>query len=427
MVLSKALLTGFVGVSLCMANISGIVKDSAGVGIAGAIVKLEKGGQLDTTESNGSFILSIGTTGSNSQINQAQLNKLTATMHNGMLCLNIAAKSVIVITTFDLNGKALSNMYRSMVAGSHNIALLQRGAGIYLYKVKVGNNEFVLKGNSVGRASSGSAVAPQASFSNSALAKQSKATAAINDVIVVTQKGLLIYRQIVTNSDTSGIEVKMIASAGTVTDMDGNVYQTVRIGNQVWTVDNFRATKYNDGSSIPFVTDSTAWAALSTPGYCYYGNSTNADSANKYGALYNWYAVDTKKLAPSGWHVPDTADWNTLQDYLISNGYNWDGTTTGNKIAKAMAAKADWASNTTTGAVGNNLANNNNSGFSALPGGTRSNGFSGIGVNGFWWSATPTFVSYNACYRNLLFGRVDFINSSAGNKKVGWSVRLIKD
>jgi uncharacterized protein (TIGR02145 family) len=169
---------------------------------------------------------------------------------------------------------------------------------------------------------------------------------------------------------------------GTVTDIDGNVYQTVKIGNQVWTVENLRTTRYNDGISINLITDSAAWSKslirygaawskASKGAYCYYNNMTDADSIKKYGALYNWYAIDTKKLAPKGWHVPTNAEWDTLQNYLIANGYNWDGTTTGNKIAKSMAAQTDWKTDTNPGATGNDLFKNNKSGFSALPGGWR--------------------------------------------------------
>ena len=108
-----------------------------------------------------------------------------------------------------------------------------------------------------------------------------------------------------------------------ITDIDGNVYHTVKKGNQLWTVENLRTTSFNDGRPIQLVTDNVTWASLTTPAYCWYNNDIYNKS--KYGALYNWYAVDTKKLAPKGWHVPTDVEWDILQDYLIANGYNSDG------------------------------------------------------------------------------------------------------
>jgi uncharacterized protein (TIGR02145 family) len=230
---------------------------------------------------------------------------------------------------------------------------------------------------------------------------------------------------------TGGYEpVSADTNTGSITDIDGNVYQTVRIGNQVWTVENLRTTKYNDGSAIPLVTDGTEWAALTTPGYCYYNNTTNTDSIKKYGALYNWYAVDTKKLAPKGWHVPTDAEWDTLQNYLIANGYNWDGTTTDDKIAKSMAAKTDWETHTDPGTIGNDLTKNNRSGFSALPGGyrARSGRFNYIGYDGGWWSATEFDASH--AYSRFLYFDHDYLfrySDYLGYKSCGFSVRLLKD
>jgi uncharacterized protein (TIGR02145 family) len=124
----------------------------------------------------------------------------------------------------------------------------------------------------------------------------------------------------------------MIASAGTVTDTDGNVYQTVRIGNQIWTVENLRVARFNDGTAISLDTSTATWDSLwikgiTIPAYCYYNNMTNTDSITKWGALYNWYAVNTGKLAPKGWHVPTDSEWEVMQNYLVINGYNYDRTT----------------------------------------------------------------------------------------------------
>ena len=109
------------------------------------------------------------------------------------MTVTIAERSVVEVTTFDLSGKALSTVRKTLDAGSHSLSLPYRGTGIYLYKVKSGNSEFVIKGNAVDGISYGSAVSSQGSSSNT-LAKQAKSTAAINDVIAATKTGYLNYR-----------------------------------------------------------------------------------------------------------------------------------------------------------------------------------------------------------------------------------------
>ena len=196
----------------------------------------------------------------------------------------------------------------------------------------------------------------------------------------------------------------------------------------MWTVENLRTTKYSDGTPIPLVTDGTAWEKLTTPGYCYYDNTTHADNIKKFGALYNWYAVDTKKLAPKGWHVPTDAEWTILQNYLIANGYNWDGTKTENKIAKSIAAKTDWSAFAKPGAIGDDLTRNNRSGFSALPGGFRVDDgvFDHMGITALWWSATE-FDASIAYYRYLDYSLGDLGRDLFSLKSGGSSVRLLRD
>ncbi|MDZ7633244.1 MAG: fibrobacter succinogenes major paralogous domain-containing protein [Bacteroidales bacterium] len=142
--------------------------------------------------------------------------------------------------------------------------------------------------------------------------------------------------------------------AETVTDSDGNVYKTLVIGTQIWLAENLKTTKFNDGSQIPFVSEETSWVAtLTTPGYCYYDNNT----ANKsvYGGLYNWYAVETGKLCPKGWHVPSDAEWTT-----ITNLFGGESVA-GNALKEK--GTAHWTSP--------NDGATNESGFTALPGGNR--------------------------------------------------------
>jgi uncharacterized protein (TIGR02145 family) len=423
------------GISLCMADISGIVTDTGATPISGAVVRLEKGGQTATTEADGGFTLV--TSAAILQGKSASLrNGLSARITGNVMTMIIAQQAVIEVMAFDLNGKALSIARRMMDAGRHDIALPRQGAGIYLFKVKAGNNEFLLKANAVGGKTYGSSISAQGSSPKS-LTKQANATAAIDDIIAATKTGYLNYRMEVKNSDTGGIAIKMIASAGTITDTDGNVYQTVNIGNQEWMAENLKVTKYNDGSPITKISIGSTWDSClytNTPSYCYYNNTTKADSIKRYGALYNWYAVSStnpKKIAPTGWHVPSDSEWTILEKYLVRNGYNWDGTrdtARQNKIAKTLSAKTDWVAYTTAGTIGRDVTMNNSSGFSAIPGGGRyfdGSGYNCRGFFGYWWCATERDTT-NAWYRFLYFD-CDYLDRYYDRKNCGFSVRLVRD
>jgi uncharacterized protein (TIGR02145 family) len=230
-----------------------------------------------------------------------------------------------------------------------------------------------------------------------------------------------------TKAYVDAILSKLSATGAILADADGNIYSTVRLGSQVWMGENLKTTKYKDGTAIPLVTDNTAWSNLTTSGYCWYSNN----SANKdtYGALYNWYTINTGILCPTGWHVPTDAEWTTLENYLIANGYNYDGTTTGNRYAKALASATLWASSANTGAVGNNdyPAKRNATGLTALPGGNRyDNGsFYSIGESGTWWSATESGEPY-ALGRSLS-NFTSTVYRNVSDKKSGFSVRCLRD
>lgn len=217
-----------------------------------------------------------------------------------------------------------------------------------------------------------------------------------------------------------------------VVDYDGNEYDVVEIGTQLWLVQNLKTTHYNDGETIPNVEDGTAWAALTTGALCAYDNDWDTYACVtrpvvlKHGYLYNWYAVtDARNIAASGWHVPTDTEWTTLTDYLINNGYGYDGS--GDDIAKSMAATTGWDISTNVGVPGNDPASNNSSGFSALPGGSRVGGgnFGYIGGNGYWWSSTEGSTS-NAWGRNLLYYDTT-VNLYYGYKDYGYSVRCLRD
>jgi uncharacterized protein (TIGR02145 family) len=153
-----------------------------------------------------------------------------------------------------------------------------------------------------------------------------------------------------------------------VADIDGNTYNSVKIGNQIWMTGNLSTTKFNDNTNIPLVTNGMKWQDLTTPAYCFYEDNL---WYKEYGALYNWYTVNTGKLCPTGWHVPTNAEWNTLYKYL-------GGTSVaGGKLKEA--GTTHW-SDPNTGAT-------NESGFTAVPCGLRSgNQFHNFREQGFWWS-----------------------------------------
>lgn len=199
----------------------------------------------------------------------------------------------------------------------------------------------------------------------------------------------------------------------TITDIDGNLYNTVIIGTQVWMVENLKTTRYDDGMAIPLITDNAAWANLSTAVYCWYDNSIA--NRNIYGALYNWPSVSTGKFCPKGWHVPTDTEWTTLTDYLGGEGI-------AGELLKETGSSWDSP----------NYIANNYSGFSALPGGGASSGtptFARIGFSGIWWTSTINDYDMNI-YRqifsdNKLILRNGFVTRT--NAQNGLSIRCIKD
>ena len=206
---------------------------------------------------------------------------------------------------------------------------------------------------------------------------------------------------------------------------DGNLYSYRTYGSQVWMTKNM--------AYLPSVVG-PGTGSNSTAYYYVYGyDGTNVTAAkgttnyNKYGVLYNWPAALT--ACPEGWHLPSDAEWTQLEEYLIANGYNYDGTTTGNKIAKSMANYSGWNTSSTVGAVGNTdyPEYRNKSGFTALPGGCRSldGAFNYVGDSGYWWSSTQYDTS-SAWGRRLYFIRSS-VTRVSNYKESGFSVRCVRD
>lgn len=406
-------------------NISGTVINMTDSPIKGAYVFLEKSGQSATTTTNGEFVLA-GAVNVNDKITKHKFNDIPIIIKNGLLCVNATKKTYIEILTYNLSGKIVYLIQKNVDAGQSYIPLKNTGAGLYLHKVKYENNILLIKSC----LSEFIIYKTYLSVPNKSQKKMANFSnySPIEDVISVSKQGYLDSRVMVTKSVESGVKIKILPCADSVTDADGNIYQAVKIGNQVWTTVNLRTTKYNDGNPIPHSKENSAWVNDSLGAYCFYDNTTDADSIRRYGGLYNWHSVITKKLAPTGWHVPTKEEWNTLQNYLIGNGFNWDETITGNKITKSLSARANWKTSTEQGSSGNEIPKNNNTGFSAYPGGSRMHtiGFFGEhGANAFWWSATKQ-GEWMACLYYISHSRVS-LNEYYYVPRAGYSIRLIRD
>jgi len=198
---------------------------------------------------------------------------------------------------------------------------------------------------------------------------------------------------------------------GTVTDIEGNVYKTIQVGTQVWMAENLRTTKYNDDTSIPLVTDNTAWKNLITPGYCWYDNDP-ITYKSVYGALYNWYAASSGKLCPTGWHVLTEDEYEVLVIYLggLSDA--------GGKLKET--GLTHWIS-PNTGAT-------NETGITGLPGGRRyydDGTFISIGELGYYWTSTEDEVIWGSM--GILHYDSAVLEPDGYSKPNGMSVRCIKD
>jgi uncharacterized protein (TIGR02145 family) len=207
----------------------------------------------------------------------------------------------------------------------------------------------------------------------------------------------------------------------TLTDIDGNVYKTVKIGNRWWMAENLKVKTYRNGNTIPKIQSDTAqWKSDTTGAYCIYDNNSNTP-----GLLYNWYSVNnTNQIAPVGWHIPSDDEWKELEKQLgmsstEADKTSWRGTDQGEKLK--IESPNGWTKS-------GDIWSTNESGFTALAGGCRMFdgrwGDPGLFATGFWWSTSVT--NNQAWYRYL-----DYKNANVfryyGLKTYGFSVRCIKD
>jgi len=198
-------------------------------------------------------------------------------------------------------------------------------------------------------------------------------------------------------------------TSGPVTDIDGNTYDTVKIGNKVWMTENLKVTRYRNGDPIPEVADAAKWPKLESGARCSYEN--NPENGKTFGFLYNWFAVnDPRGIAPEGWHVATDEEWQALADAVGG----------AEQAGKVLKSPEKWE-----GATDDETER---SGFDALPSGARRDADGGFLMLGkfarFWTSSqAPNGKPYGRAlgfYDNTLRGGEVGPNN-------GFAVRCVKD
>ncbi len=223
----------------------------------------------------------------------------------------------------------------------------------------------------------------------------------------------------------------------TLNDIDGNIYQTVLIGEQRWMAENLKTTRYRDGSAIEFPgDDSLEWENNTNGAYAWYNNDPG--NKNIYGALYNWYAVTSdKELCPAGWHVSTSADWARLISYLMGKykltNNEGDMNAIGNKLKSCYMVNSPLGGECSTETHPRwdffaTTYGTDDYNFSALPGGDRlhTGGFTSIGVYGFWWSVNTTDEDLLKKYHYINYDRSK-VFSNFKHKNYGQSVRCVRN
>lgn len=200
---------------------------------------------------------------------------------------------------------------------------------------------------------------------------------------------------------------------GSMRDIDGNVYKTVKIGTQTWMAENLKVIRYRNGASIQNIQDNTSWGNARTGAWCYYDN--DAAYNNIYGKMYNGYATqDVRGLAPKGWHIPTLTEWQTLKTYLGDNN-----------DAGQLKATILWGPQ--------NVGATNSTGFSALPGGVRGSYGQCINVGsyGYWhtstlWTGDPG-NSIDPIWFVSMSHELGGVSRDVTSQMIGYSVRCVKD
>ena len=237
------------------------------------------------------------------------------------------------------------------------------------------------------------------------------------DTLYIYKSGAVVDKRAVAEIDSITFYKKVVPPAETVNDIEGNVYTVLTIGTQKWFKENLKTTKFNDGVAIPNVTDNAEWAAQDSPAYSWYNNDANL-AGTSHGIMYNWYAVETFKVCPTGWHCATFDEWETLNNFL-------GGSEVSGGAMKTVSGGTLWYENWD----GANLGATNSSGFTGVPTGVRTidGTFGDMGWATRWWTETEDEADATKGKFKMLHSTTANLWQGTELKTAGYFVRCIKD
>jgi len=405
-----------------------VIAEDTDLPIQNAYISLDQGPFSDTTNEVGYFEIIDYITIIETQ--KELLPKHIIKIDKNIAVITIDKKECVSIKTYNVQGiKVLSVDILNLQTGTHHIPIFTDIAnGIYIVCIKIGSQSYAFKTNILNNVFQIS--------NNTNIKHLSKKMIDAIDTLRVEATNYK-PKKIALYSYNQYIKI-VLSIIPRLIDIDSNIYKTIVIGNQEWSVENLRVTHYNDGTPIPYITNDSLWweqtSRTHDGAYCFYDNDTNPSSdagrrLKQNSVLYNWYVVNTSKLAPIGWHVPTIAEWTELEEYLMTNGYNYDGTTIYNRMAQSLAIEYGWDLSSYEGTPGYNPSLNNSSGFSAVPCGYRTyyGPFIGQREECYWWTSDNTIDPYPVYSSRGLRFEHNALTLGRHNRKRGHSVRLIKD
>jgi len=364
--------------------------------------------------------------------------------------LQLPEDNAVTISVFDLNGRKITELQQTLSRGKHIFRVFLSTPQTYLLSVDGGTDHAPIKIINIGNAGknrieylSGGNEMPISYQLKSAKGETENPFDPLDSMEYAgyaknngTEVESEVIRQVQSGSESFELVFPIVVGDGqpcpgiqTLTDVDGNTYNTVQIGTQCWMRENLRVTKYAIGTTIPLGTSTS----ITTP-YRYNPNN-NSSNVPTYGYLYNWAAVmggsvsssanpsGVQGICPTGWHVPSDAEWTQLTDYVSSQSQYVCGSDS-TLIAKALASQIGW-DNSSGSELGDMPSNNNATGFSAMPAGEYNGFYFGFSRYAFFWTATQ-YDYFLAYYRNLYYLRPR-VKRYEDHKDYGFSVRCVRD